>query len=44
MFSETRHIDAEVQGRVRHGMRLARMVYGRVLDRVERAGYDVLTA
>ena len=31
-------------GRVRHGMCLARMVYGRVLDRVERAGYDVLTA
>jgi hypothetical protein len=29
---------------VRHGMYLARKVYGRVLDRVERADYDVLTA
>jgi hypothetical protein len=29
---------------VRRGMYLARIVYGRVLDRVERAGYDVLTA
>jgi hypothetical protein len=35
-------VDAEVAGRVRHGMRLARLVYGRVLDRVERAGSDVL--
>src|SRR3954452_2733168 len=44
MFRETRGVDAEVPGRVRHGMALARMVYGRVLDRVERANYDVLTA
>jgi 15-cis-phytoene synthase len=44
MFRETRGVDAEVPGRVRHGMCLARMVYGRVLDRVERAGYDVLAA
>jgi 15-cis-phytoene synthase len=44
MFRETRGLDAEVPGRVRHGMCLARMVYGRVLDRVERAGYDVLAA
>jgi phytoene synthase len=44
MFRETRGVDAEVPGRVRHGMCLARSVYGRVLDRVERAGYDVLTA
>ena len=42
MFQETRGVDAEVPGRVRHGMCLARMVYGRVLDRVERSGYDVL--
>jgi 15-cis-phytoene synthase len=44
MFRETRAVDAEVPGRVRHGMCLARMVYGRVLDRVERSGYDVLAA
>jgi phytoene synthase len=44
MFCETRGVDAEVEGRVRHGMRLARLVYGRVLDRIERAGYDVLGA
>jgi phytoene synthase len=44
MFRETRAVDAEVSGRVRHGMCLARLVYGRVLDRVERSGYDVLTA
>jgi 15-cis-phytoene synthase len=44
MFHDTRGVDAEVPGRVRHGMCLARTVYGRVLDRVERAGYDVLAA
>ncbi|TML06570.1 MAG: hypothetical protein E6G41_06690 [Actinobacteria bacterium] len=44
MFRETRGVDAEVSGRVRHGMYLARSVYGRVLDRVERADYDVLAA
>ena len=44
MFRETRGIDAQVSGRVRHGMYFARRVYGRVLDRVERADYDVLTA
>jgi phytoene synthase len=44
MFHETRGVDAEVPGRVRQGMCLARMVYGRVLDGVERANYDVLTA
>jgi phytoene synthase len=44
MFSETRGVDAQVSSRVRHGMYLARTVYGRVLDRVERADYDVLTA
>jgi phytoene synthase len=44
MFRETRGVDAQVSGRVRHGMYLARKVYGRVLDRVERADYDVLTA
>jgi phytoene synthase len=44
MFRETRGVDAHVSGRVRHGMYLARRVYGRVLDRVERADYDVLTA
>ena len=44
MFSETRGVDAEVPGRVRQGMSLARLVYGRVLNRVERAGYDVLAA
>ena len=44
LFRETRAVDAEVPGRVRHGMSLARLVYGRVLDRVERAGFDVLTA
>jgi phytoene synthase len=44
MFRETRGVDAVVEGRVRHGMRLARAVYWRVLDRVERANYDVLAA
>ena len=44
MFRETREVDAEVSDRVRHGMRLARLVYGRVLDRVERSDYDVLAA
>ena len=44
MFRETRAVDAEVPGRVRPGMSLARLVYGRVLDRIERADYDVLTA
>jgi phytoene synthase len=44
MFRETRDVDAQVSGRVRHGMYLARTVYGRVLDRVERADYDVLAA
>jgi phytoene synthase len=44
LFRETRAVDAEVSGRVRHGMCLARLVYGRVLDRVERAGFDVLAA
>jgi phytoene synthase len=44
MFGETRGVDAEVPGRVRYGMRLARSVYGRVLDRVERSNYDVLAA
>jgi 15-cis-phytoene synthase len=44
LFRETRGVDAEVPGRVRHGMCLARLVYGRVLDRVERAGFDVLAA
>ena len=29
---------------VRHGVRIARAVYARVLDRVERSGYDVLGA
>jgi 15-cis-phytoene synthase len=44
MFRETRGVDADVSDRVRHGMRLARVVYGRVLDGVERRGYDVLAA
>jgi phytoene synthase len=44
LFQETRGVDEAVPGRVRRGMYLARIVYGRVLDRVERAGYDVLTA
>ena len=44
LFRETRAVDAEVSGRVRHGMCLARLVYGRVLDRVERANFDVLAA
>jgi 15-cis-phytoene synthase len=44
LFHETRGVDEAVPGRVRRGMYLARIVYGRVLDRVERAGYDVLTA
>jgi len=44
MFRDTRGVDAAVEGRVRHGMRLARAVYWRVLDRVERANYDVLAA
>jgi 15-cis-phytoene synthase len=44
MFRDTRGVDEQVSGRVRHGMYLARKVYGRVLDRVERADYDVLAA
>jgi len=40
LFAETRDVPAEAS--VRTGMRLARAVYERVLDRVERHGFDVL--
>lgn len=44
MFADTVEVEQHVPASMRHGMRLARAVYGRVLDRVERLGYDVLGA
>ncbi len=42
LFAEGHQALAAVQPRVRPGMRMARAVYLRVLDRVERLNYDVL--
>lgn len=42
LFSDTVEAEQHVPASMRRGMRLARAVYGRVLDRVERLGYDVV--
>ena len=42
LFSSTLDVDAETIPHVRTGMRVARAVYLRVLDRVEAMGFDVL--
>jgi phytoene synthase len=42
LFAETLEVEQHVPPTMRRGIRLARAVYGRVLDRVERLGYDVL--
>jgi len=42
LFADTVEAEEHVPASMRRGMRVARTVYGRVLDRVERVGYDVL--
>ncbi|WP_026911995.1 phytoene/squalene synthase family protein [Patulibacter minatonensis] len=42
LFADTVEVEDHVPVSMRRGMRLARAVYGRVLDRVEALGYDVL--
>jgi 15-cis-phytoene synthase len=42
LFADTLDVTEAVEPSVRPGMRLAAAVYGRVLDRVERQGFDVL--
>jgi phytoene synthase len=42
LFTETRSVVDAVRPEVRTAMRLAAAVYERVLDRVERIGFDVL--
>ncbi len=42
LFGETASAAASTSARVRPGIRLARAVYLRVLDRIEQCGYDVL--
>jgi phytoene synthase len=42
LFAETVEAEDHVPASMRRGMRVARAVYVRVLDRVERLGYDVL--
>jgi phytoene synthase len=42
LFTDTRDVAAAVRPAMRTGIRVARTVYGRVLDRVERNGFDVL--
>lgn len=42
LFAATADVAAALQPRLRPGVRLARTVYGRVLDRVERLEFDVL--
>jgi phytoene synthase len=44
LFAETAGVARAVAPGMRHGVRIARAVYARVLDRVERNGYDVLSA
>ncbi|MFM8561326.1 MAG: phytoene/squalene synthase family protein [Solirubrobacterales bacterium] len=42
LFSETASLEEMLPAAVRPGVRVAQAVYGRVLDRVERSGYDVV--
>jgi phytoene synthase len=42
LFAETRSVVDAVRPEMRNGMRVAAAVYERVLDRVERIGFDVL--
>lgn len=42
LFADTAGVAAGLAPRMRHGVAVARRVYVRVLDRVERNGYDVL--
>jgi phytoene synthase len=42
LFADTRDVAAAVRPAMRTGIRVARTVYARVLDRVERNGFDVL--
>jgi phytoene synthase len=42
LFADTAPAVAATDGRVRPAIRLARAVYVRVLERIERVGYDVL--
>ncbi|MGE4426515.1 MAG: phytoene/squalene synthase family protein [Solirubrobacteraceae bacterium] len=42
LFADTVEVEDHVPRSIRPGMRLARAVYGRVLDRIERADHDVL--
>ena len=42
LFAETAGVPAALAPSMRTGVRLARAVYARVLDRVERNGFDVL--
>ncbi len=42
LFAESAGVEALLAPSMRTGVRLARRVYGRVLDRVERNGFDVL--
>jgi phytoene synthase len=42
LFADTRDVAAAVRPAMRTGIAVARTVYGRVLDRVERNGFDVL--
>ena len=44
LFAGTAEVALMVAPGMRHGVRIARAVYARVLDRVERNGYDVLSA
>src|SRR5512133_243574 len=44
LFADTAGVALAVAPGMRHGVRIARAVYARVLDRVERNGYDVLGA
>jgi len=42
LFAEAQSLEEMLPAPVRPGVRVAQAVYGRVLDRVERGGYDVL--
>jgi phytoene synthase len=44
LFAETAEVAASLRPGMRRGVRVARAVYGRVLDRVEGNGFDVLGA
>jgi phytoene synthase len=43
LFADTQNVDFETIPAVRTGMRIARAVYLRVLDRIEELGFDVLS-